>query len=370
MIQNGETFTRTYNGADEYNFTVYYYDEAGNLQRTVPPAGVDVGIVNTFVPLAISSTALPLYSSATGVTNNYVNDSRYNNYNALIKERTVDGGETNFIYDRTGRIVASQNAKQLAMTTTGNNYYTYTLYDTRGRVIQTGEVKLALPLVTANLSYTTFSGLIAAAANTSKKQVTRIYYDEPTASSSILSHFIGSLQQNVRNNVAYSTYIEDYLPLATDYDHATYYSYDDHGNVAELAHHSKQLDVFGAGAFKNIQYEYELLSGNMIKCFYQKGFNDQFIHHYVYDNDNRLHEVFTSKDDLNWDRDAKYFYYEHGTLARIERADKKVQGSDHFYTIHGWIKAINSNGLTKTADAGKDAASGTNYNAITIFING
>lgn len=35
-----ESLTRSYTGKDEHHFTLYYYDQAGNLVRTVPPAGV------------------------------------------------------------------------------------------------------------------------------------------------------------------------------------------------------------------------------------------------------------------------------------------------------------------------------------------
>lgn len=357
-----ETFKRQYNGADEYNYTLYYYDEAGNLQRTVPPNGVDVGLLSAVVtPLALNSTQFPAYSNASGVDVSYVSDYRFNSYNQPVKEKTVDGGETNYIYDPLGRILASQNAKQLAMSSSGNYYYSYSLYDSRGRINQTGQVKLAAVLVPAGLTYASFSTLISGAGNINRKQVTRVFYDDAITTASVISVFTGGVQRNLRNRVSFTTYIEDYLPASSDYDHATFYSYDEHGNVSEIVNHTKQLDPFQSGAFKKLEYEYELVSAKVTKCIYQKGKSDQFIHKYYYDNDNRILEVYTSKDDLNWDRDAKYFYYDHGPLARIERADKQVQGSDYFYTIHGWIKGLNSNALTKEADAGKDAAAGTAY---------
>ena len=43
--------------------------------------------------------------------------------------------------------------------------------------------------------------------------------------------------------------------------------------------------------------------------YYQKGKDDQFIHKYEYDGDNRITQVYTSRDGVSWDRDAKYDYY-------------------------------------------------------------
>jgi YD repeat-containing protein len=352
---NAETLTRSYNGANEYNYTLYYYDEAGNLQRTVPPNGVDVGLLGTLTaPLALNSSQLPAYSSPNGVAQNYVTAYKYDSDNKLTEENTIDGGSTQYIYDEYGRLILSQNAKQYA----AGDVYSYILYDENSRVYETGEVPLPAT-VFANHNITTFN--LPLFTSTARTQVTRVYYDQPSTNAAIVSAFNGG-QKNLRNRVAWVAYMDNYSATTGVYDQATFYSYDEHGNVNQLVQHLKQLDAFGTGlGLKTIKYEYELISGNMVKATYQKGKRDQFMHSYYYDDDNRLHEVFTSKDNLNWDRDAKYFYYEHGPLARVERADKKVQGTDYFYTLNGWIKGINSDGLNPNNDAGKDATTGTNY---------
>ncbi|MFT3886371.1 MAG: hypothetical protein QM724_13360 [Flavobacteriales bacterium] len=41
-VQVLETLTRAYDAKPEHHFTLYYYDQAGNLVRTVPPAGVSL----------------------------------------------------------------------------------------------------------------------------------------------------------------------------------------------------------------------------------------------------------------------------------------------------------------------------------------
>jgi RHS repeat-associated protein len=103
-----------------------------------------------------------------------------------------------------------------------------------------------------------------------------------------------------------------------------------------------------------LDYEYDLVSMKVNLVSYQKGQQDQFFHQYEYDADNRITKVLTSKDGTVWNRDAKYFYYDHGPLARTEIGHDKVQGIDNAYTMHGWIKGVNSNTLDATRDQGND----------------
>ena len=68
------------------------------------------------------------------------------------------------------------------------------------------------------------------------------------------------------------------------------------------------------------------------------------MHRYAYDADNRLEAVFTSSDGYIWDQDARYLYYAHGPMARVELGEYKVQGVDYYYTLQGWIKGVNLQG--------------------------
>lgn|GEM_PF-2825246 len=56
---------------------------------------------------------------------------------------------------------------------------------------------------------------------------------------------------------------------------------------------------------------------------YQAGQADKFYHHYVYDLNQRLTEVYTSLDGTNKTLHAKYIYYLHGPLKRVELASKR-----------------------------------------------
>ena len=55
----------------------------------------------------------------------------------------------------------------------------------------------------------------------------------------------------------------------------------------------------------------------------------EFYHKYFYDDDNRITNVETSDDFVNWTQDAKYFYYKHGSLARVELGNDKIQAMDY-----------------------------------------
>jgi hypothetical protein len=105
---------------------------------------------------------------------------------------------------------------------------------------------------------------------------------------------------------------------------------------------------------KRVHYSYDLVSGNVREVVYQKGAADEFHHKYHYDADNRITNVFTSADGIIYEQDAKYFYYDHGPLARVELGHEKVQAQDYAYTIQGWLKGVNSETLLASRDMGKD----------------
>jgi RHS repeat-associated protein len=174
------------------------------------------------------------------------------------------------------------------------------------------------------------------------------------------------LQENLRKRVATAAVYDTYNGTNTAYTSATHYTYDIHGNVKEIIQETPALamvDDATAGvyqSYKQVRYTYDLVSGNVKEVWYQDGQADRYYHKYHYDADNRVTAVYTSNDERHWDRDAKYFYYKHGPLARTEYGQNKVQGADNMYTLQGWIKGVNSNGLGATNDAGKDAGTTTN----------
>lgn len=334
-----ETFDMTY-WNQEHHYTLYYYNQAGNLVQTVPPAGIrpltgtDITDADNYRNTNPSTSLVPDHV--------YVTKYRYNTYNQLTEQSTPDAGEAKYWYDIAGRLVVSQNAKQEP-----DDKYSYTLYDVVGRIIEVGEIY--------NTTYMTDA--IAEDSDDFKTwinggtvaQITKTYYDE-SIDGSINSMFTNN-QQNLRMRVATVAYYSTNTSILS-YDNAIHYSYDIAGNVKEAIMENKVL--YGNNTIKRLSYDYNLISGNVNRVIFQQGEPDQYYHRYNYDADNRIKEVFTSKNGIIWEKDAKYFYYDHGPLARVELGDTKAQGIDLAYTIQGWLKGVNSNTLQTNRDVGKD----------------
>jgi RHS repeat-associated protein len=350
-----ENFTREY-GEKEYHYTLYYYDQAGDLVRTVAPKGATVnGAASVYPDHADFSTPTdPLYKQ-------YVTRHKYNSFGSPLNSENPDGGITTYFYDRLGRIVASQNSQQATL-----GAYSYSFYDYMGRISQVGEVRGTTPsvLTDAISSSPAFNSFMSSGT---KSDVIITLYDDQSTPPAAYAEFTGGNPQNLRNRVAGNLFYEKYPSVSPQLNFATWYSYDEYGNVNEIIQENAEVSHMTSLHYKKVQYEYELVSGNAIKIIFQPGQTDQMLHQYYYDEDNRLKEVYTSTDNVNWEKDAKYFYYQHGPLARTEKGDKKVDASDYYYTIQGWIKGVNANNIGANTDPGKD---GNNLSAYSSSITG
>lgn len=340
-----ETFDKTFSSAD-HHYTLYYYDQAGNLTKTVPPKGINKLTSTTAVEAHRDD---PLANPAVLVNHDLKTEYLYNAYNQVVKQYTPDAGLTRYFYDNIGRLVVSQNSKQANILGVPHKY-SYTLYDEHGRITEVGEATTSLVLDNTTAYKTQI--WLADVLTTDREQVTKTFYDEEL-STAIAAEFGVLGQQNLRNRIASVTYRDVYDAAPSAYENATHYSYDEHGNVLTSVQENRELTSM-QNEFKRTDYTYELISGNIVEVAYQQGEPDQFFHRYFYDADNRLFEVETSKDHVIWDREAKYKYYEHGPLARTETGDLQVQGTDYAYTIQGWLKGVNSNTLVENRDMGKD----------------
>jgi RHS repeat-associated protein len=312
-----------------YHTTLYYYDQAENLTKTVSPLGV--------------ATVNSPYT--TNPSHSYITSFNYNTLGGVTQQSSPDGGTTNYWYDNVGRLIASQDARQSSL-----NLFSYTLYDDEGRIKEVGEI-----YSTSNLSHATAKN--PGAWDTwhnagTKTSITRTFYDEPL-STAINNLFTGG-QQNLRLRVATVAYYDTDV-ANTQFNYASHYTYDVHGNVKQVIQDVPELQHL-ANDKKEISYDYEIVSGNVKQVNYQSAKQDQFYHQYNYDEDNRLKEVITSRDSIIWDTDATYYYYHHGPLARVEIGHHKVQAADYAYTINGWLKGVNSSTLVASRDIGKDGA--------------
>ncbi len=306
---------------------------------------------------------------------------------AMVRNVRHEGGmfTARFYYDRLGRIVASQNSRQLLA-----KKFSYTLYDELGRVYEAGEKpENAYPDPQfASVFGTNVGGLTVPSViddtrfaqwldKGGRTEVTRSYYDETDS-------LIGSMlpitltKSTQRKRIVHVTYSASYSASSnsSDYLHATHYEYDVHGNVKTILQDNRNVGNtpgMEAHRFKRMDYTYDLISGNVHRVDYQNGKADQWHHAYNYDADNRITDVYTTKEtplvDANssiasmqnepeinplWDQEASYSYYQHGPLARTVLGDQEVQGIDYVYTLQGWIKGVNSNGLNQDKDPGRD----------------
>ncbi|TGD56848.1 polymorphic toxin-type HINT domain-containing protein [Flavobacterium humi] len=393
-----ETFTKE--GFDgEYQYTLYYYDQAGNLIQTVPPKGVHRLATTSTTNNAVDAVrqndpAADYITNPTGVavspSHTMGTKYKYNSLNQLVWQYTPDGDETRFAYDGLGRIIASQNAKQKELSEkNAQNIFSYTRYDGLGRIFEAGQLEGKEEPISINdygkLVYTNSNQEVPVDASPSVPvtpfpdnvatdfvEVTKTKYDEP---------FNGSDQwfsdYNEGNSFKRVTGILSFDQLnpsiaETDYNNAIYYDYDVHGNVKELVMDindpvlkSKNHNI------KKVVYDYDLISGNVNTVTYQPNDSDeQFIHKYKYDADNRIVDVLTSRDNVIWEKEAKYDYYAHGPLAQTLIGDKKVQGLDYIYALQGWLKAVNSEKIGYLNDAGGNGVatnSSSNYVAQDAF---
>ncbi len=375
-MQSIETFSMDYNDA-EYHYTLYYYDQSGNLVQTVPPTGVKP--FTTQAELNAVTASRNSINGAPFVPPHIMPTTyRHNSLNAVVWQKTPDAGESEFFYDDLGRIAISQNAQQ-KIPVAGNSKASYTTYDKLGRTVEVGVLDhLALTTTSANLKsfaadYINWSSIISI---TSRSEITKTFYDKAFLPKIDIA-FGSNLQQNLRNRIGTVAYFAKHtdLPL-NDYQHATHYSYDIAGNVTDLLQDFGTASDFGTNPnniktqSRHINYQFDLVSGKVNQVNYQPGNADQFFYRYEYNADNKLTKVFTSTNGLVWENDARYFYYRHGPFARTEYGTDHVQGIDMAYTLQGWIKGANGNATDPGADIGQDGDNGnttpTGYQAQNI----
>ncbi len=343
FIEDEVTFSY---GIRSYQHTLYYYDRAGNLTRTIPPKGIR----------PLDRTQL---DRSTGPEHMMGTTYDYNSLGQLTAQHSPDGGRTRFLYNDMGQLRFSQNARQAEA---DKNAFSYTKYDALGRITEVGEAAFENNYTHNGDTYTVTgfddlgtSGLIDLDRNNKNLPIDERFPTEKR-SERTLTHYSNTQpgsgsqrieQRYLRNRVGYTEAIN-----LTGDTITTAYSYDPHGNVAWL---QQQLPQVGA---KTIAYDYDLISGNVLEVAYDPLGPDPFFHRYTYDEDNRIRSLSTSRDHFGWDSDARYTYFDHGPLKNTIIGEDRVQKIDYTYTLHGWLKAINGeepSTLTQHLGIPKDA---------------
>jgi hypothetical protein len=322
-----------------HHYTLHYYDRAGNHIKTVPPDGVDfiteaarlAQIKNHRKSPVMYAPVFPLHTMATTYS--------YNSLNQKTSSTHADGGKERYWYDAVGQLVLNQTAEQAA-----TSAYTYAAYDNLGRIVEKAKLSYFNP--TFIDSYHQVLSRNFSLSGVKEEQTQTVY-----STAGPVTYGKGFAQRNLINRLSYTT-----TKNKTGLNVITYFSYDPHGNVEWTIQ-----DIGGLVGRKTLRYEYDLVSGNPLKVYYQEGKTDQFIHKYEYEEDNRIRKVYTSTDDISWTTEAGYTFYPHGALARTEIGQDKIQGSDYIYTIEGFLKSINQVSLNTAKDPGQDNGSLNGY---------
>ncbi|TXI70181.1 MAG: hypothetical protein E6Q41_01690 [Cyclobacteriaceae bacterium] len=305
-------------GDISYNF----YDDAGRLVSTISPNG--------YQQLKVNNPTVP-YANIDKTT------YQYNYRGWLLSMTEPDAGRTEYMYRSDGKIRFSQNALQRE-----RNRFSYTHYDELGRPIESGEYKGTTEVFNSTALKSKLE--IASQVSWPNADITdwvKTYYDE--------SHTVGALEGFNQ------TFLRGAVSASENANIKTWYSYDEQGRVKWMVQKPVALNRYFV-----VKYEYDF-SGKVEKVeqFSKEGSTerDRFFHHYDYDADQRLSVAYTSTDGNNKTEHARYLYYLHGPLRRIELA-KNLQGIDFVYNIHGWLESINHPENLK--DPGADGQPGTN----------
>ncbi|OAV43913.1 hypothetical protein A3850_005135 [Lewinella sp. 4G2] len=347
-LDNGqETFTAT-SLSQEYYYTLYYYDQAGNLARTVPPKGVDL-LTDAEVAAAAAHRSNGT-SPATYPDHSYATDYTYNALNKVVKTKSPDADVKYAWFDEIGRIVLTQEGRQRdGSAEDGANLYSYVEYDPLSRPKESGElIATAKVSPDGKLSPLDWYNLTNGLSADKRINVTKTYYDLAPGQLPAMSDV---RDRNLRNRVAMTSWEAVNDDDDDTFAFASHYAYDAVGNVSVLIQDYAELASIGQ-QYKRMDYEYDFLSGNINALFYQKGQADQFSYRYRYNENNELTEVLTSvistdyAEDMFWERDAEYSYYDHGALSRTVLGQQRVQGLDYAYTLQGWLKGVNGSART------------------------
>jgi RHS repeat-associated protein len=379
-----------------YETDVITYNTSGSAYTAMSWMQHNVNDAYTGSATNMNITSLEFPTATRGIWGGNYTTSPGSAYAAVRVLNVEDQNySSRFYYDRLGRIVVSQNSRQK-----GESKYSYTLYDGLGRVVEAGEktentagggatffasifgTSVGGQYITSVIDDTKLNNWITTQSTTTRKEVTKSYYDLTNASidgnglSTYDANFFDKPTQ--RKRIVHVTYEETYDNSDATYDHATHYNYDIHGNVVKLLQDNKKMGALtslSTQRFKKMNYVFDLISGNVIRVDYEHGDADQWHHAYVYDADNRITDVYTTTatplfatsnaplevrtepmSSPYWYKEANYRYYDHGPLMRTELSEEQVQGLDYVYTLQGWIKGVNSNTLDVTRDPGADGA--------------
>jgi YD repeat-containing protein len=337
--------TANYNGSALENWSYNYYNDVNQLVASVAPNGV-----------ITTSNNYP----------NFVTKYKYDHLGRLIETTSTDQGTSKVVYNTDGQIRFSQNAQQKT-----ESKFSYTNYDRLGRPVESGEYttndasayifethdigttpstmsvlniidnNIPLGYTAQSITSAVYTGISESLDAARCNDHTYIIYDYQTGDLPTGDLLHGS-QKFVSGRISKTK-----NALAT-----TWYSYTEDGSLEW----TKQ-QIAGLPNYQTIDYSYDYV-GKVTRVAYNKDVVGQFYHFFEYfGDDSRLVKSYTSTDGVTKKLAARYYYYLHGPLKRVELGTN-VQGIDYVYNVDGTLKLINH--ADAALDPGLDGISGTN----------
>lgn len=308
-----------------------YYNQLGQLVASIAPEGVK----------KLMGTGLNAYNNKESIP--FITLYNYDAQGRLQSVKEPDlAGSTEYVYRKDGSVRFSQNALQRA-----DGRYAYSNYDATGRIIEVGIYKPGTSGVTFNASRTTASVMRniledqtqeGGLANGTKYDVVRYKYDLVDNSHGQSNYVQDSyfLRGAVSVSEKYSTIVNNVVS-AQNLISKSWYNY----NADNLIDwHISYINGLG---YKTTDYSYDEF-GALTKQVYQRHVANEFLaYYYEYDKDRRPLAIYTNTVDNSNSKivHARYQYYLHGPLKRVELGDN-VQGIDYVYTADGKLKAVNN----------------------------
>lgn len=271
------------------------------------------------------------------------NSFSYNSIGQVVEASSADQGISQFLYRKDGQLRFSQNGVQATQ-----GVFSYTNYDDIGRPIESGvAVEKTGLLYFSNLS--NFVDDPDVLNNHDKKEVQKTVYD-------ITDPGLYTLLTTKGCNLVTDDYTQTFVAgnvvkTSTEFPSTstTWYSYDIQGRVKWTVQ-----KINGMSCYKTIDYSYDPATGLVSKVDFQKhDASERFVHKYSYNEAGHIIMASTSRDGMNFDEQASYYYKESGELARTVLA-QDLQGIDYVYNLDGQLKAINHPSLNSSNDPGND----------------
>ncbi len=212
----------------------------------MPPDGVQPNYSPTyFAQVAAARAAGADLTNGTNIES-LATQYRYNTLNQVIAQQTPDAGTSQFWYDRLGRLVVSQNAKQA-----DSNAYSYTEYDALGRITEVGQKPKDTAMTqTISQDTTALAGWLS--AGSLKVQITRTVYDTAYVPDEAWTSVPISVKPAQPGGIYDGNRCGQYA-IHRHIALLPFYSYDPHGNVDTLVQDYGTSGVMGQATSQSLQ---------------------------------------------------------------------------------------------------------------------